>query len=39
MDVAAAMAVIRAQKHPHALAGALAPLLGLAQQARANQGG
>ncbi len=39
MEVAAAMAVINAQERPHALAGALVPLLGLAQQARANQGG
>ena len=39
MDVEAAMSVIRAQKHPHALAEALAPLLGLAQQARTNQSG
>jgi phospholipase C len=34
MNVAAAMAVIRAQKVPHALAGALVPLLAIEQQRR-----
>jgi len=34
MDAAAAMAVIRKQKHPHALAGALIPLVAIAQQGK-----